>query len=103
MKKDKLYDLNSEISQFNINCFSLRSSSISTPLISLPIVIFPVLNQEVKLKSSLFQRSSCIGSLELSLVRKVEKVVSDGSEFRIDHDGTLYLYVSNIDIGYFPF
>ncbi|XP_062615274.1 uncharacterized protein LOC134277014 [Saccostrea cucullata] len=40
------------------------------------------------------KRSSCIGSLDLSLVRKIEKVVPTGSEFLIDYDGRYALYTA---------
>lgn len=40
------------------------------------------------------KRSSCIGSLELSLVRKVEKVVSNERDFRVDYKGKLTVYTA---------
>lgn len=40
------------------------------------------------------KRSSCIGSLELSLVRKVEKVVSNERDFRVDYKGKLVVYTA---------
>lgn len=40
------------------------------------------------------KRSSCVGSLELSLVRKVEKVVSNERDFRVDHKGKVVVYTA---------
>lgn len=40
------------------------------------------------------KRSSCIGSLELSLVRKVEKIVSSERDFHVDYKGKLVVYTA---------